>query len=70
MDIRESHIDFIKQDTQKRGEIIISEIVFFGALYQLDVQNKTTGEITTIDYSAADNVMDGYRKIEVQIEEN
>lgn len=63
MNIREKHIEFIKEDTKKRGETITSDITFFGALYQCKVKTEKSTRNKTINYSAAESVMRGYRAI-------
>lgn len=65
-DIRVQHIEFIEKDTEKRGERITSEITFFGALYQLFVKKEGDKRAKKVNYSAAENVMNGYRAISPQ----
>lgn len=64
--MREKHINFILEDTQKRGETIVSGIKFFGALYQCKVKIEGRKTNKTVNYSAADNVLSGYRAIVAQ----
>lgn len=62
-DIRLKHIRFIQEDTKQRGETIVSGIIFMGALYQCSVKKEGSKRAKTVDYSAAENVIKGYRKI-------
>lgn len=65
--MRQKHIDFILADTKERGENITSDITFFGALYQVKVKKEGDKRSKTINYSAAENVMNGYRPIRVAV---
>ena len=62
--MREQHIKFIEKDTKERGEVITSDITFFGALYQLSVKKEGSGRNKKVNYSAAKTTLSGYRKIE------
>lgn len=61
----EQHIDFIKKDLKERGEIPTSNITFFGAIYSLKVKKEGDKRAKTVTYSAAKNVLKGYRTISV-----
>jgi hypothetical protein len=61
--MRQTHIDFILSDTKSRGETIVSDITFFGALYRVKVKKEGDKRAKTVDYSAAEIVMEGYRVI-------
>jgi len=63
--MRDKHIEFIMNDTKERGETIVSNIRFAGALYQLKVKIDGSERRKTVDYSAAAQVMKGYREIKV-----
>lgn len=63
--MRQQHIDFIIKDTKERGETITSSITFFGALYQCKVKTENEKRSKTVNYSAADKVMAGYRSINI-----
>lgn len=65
--MRQQHIDFIIKDTQERGETITSDITFFGALYQCKVKTENAKRSKKANYSAAENVMQGYREIRVAV---
>lgn len=62
---RQSHIDFIKDDVAKRGETLkLTEIQFLGALYFVKVKKEPAKRYKTVVYSAAKNLLEGYRKIQ------
>lgn len=63
--MREQHIDFIKKDLKERGETPTSDITFFGAIYSLKVKKEGDKRAKTVTYSAAQNVLSGYRAISV-----
>lgn len=63
--MREQHIDFIRKDLKKRGEIPTSNITFFGAIYSLKVKKEEDKRAKTVTYSAAQNALRGYRAISV-----
>lgn len=65
--MREKHIEFIQKDTKEKGEIITSDITFFGALYQCKVKKDGDKRSKTVNYSAAESVMNGYRAIKVAV---
>lgn len=62
-ELRENHIDFIEKDTGQRGESIVSDIQFFGAIYSCRVKKDGEKRSKSVSYSAASSVMSGYRKI-------
>jgi hypothetical protein len=62
-DLRKNHFDFIENDTKQRGEIIVSDITFFGALYECRVKKQEQKKSKSVMYSAAESVMNGYRSI-------
>ena len=64
--MRQQHIDFIIKDTKERGETITSDITFFAALYQCKVKTENSKRSKGVWYSAAIDVMEGYRKIDVK----
>lgn len=61
--MRTQHLKFIEKDTNERGETIVSDITFIGALYHLKVKKEGDKRAKTIKYSAAESVMKGYRAI-------
>ncbi|GEM_PF-3358530 len=61
--MRTQHLKFIEKDTEERGEKIISDITFLGALYHLKVKKEGDKRAKTVKYSAAEKVMKGYRAI-------
>ena len=63
--MREKHIEFITKDLKERGETPISNITFFGAIYSLKVKKEGGKRAKTVTYSAAQNVLSGYRAIPV-----
>lgn len=58
-------VAFIKEDTQKNNETIVSEIKMFGALFFLRIKKEGKNRCNNIVYSAADSNTLGYRKIEI-----
>ena len=61
--MREQHIEFIRKDLKERGETPTSKVTFFGAIYELKVKKEGDKRAKTVTYSAAQNVLDGYRAI-------
>ena len=57
------HIEFIESDTKERGETIVSYITFFAAIYQCRVKKEGDKKSKSVMYSAAEEIMDGYRQI-------
>lgn len=66
MNKREQDLSFILTDTKQRGEEITSDITFLGALYQCKVKKEGENRSKTVNYSAAKDVMQGYRAINVK----
>ena len=58
---RMNHIQFIENNTKSKGEKIISDITFFAGIYYLKVNKDGKNKI--VKYSAAKNVLNGYRPI-------
>ena len=56
-------IDFIRKDLETRGEKPTSKVTFFGALFSLKVKKEGDKRAKTATYSAAKNVLPGYREI-------
>lgn len=63
--IRQQHLGFITEDLKQRGETPFSSITFFGALYQLKVMKEGEKVSKTVTYSAAERLLKGYRKIQI-----
>ncbi|PAC27836.1 hypothetical protein [Flectobacillus sp. BAB-3569] len=61
----EKHIDFILKDLKSRGEIRVSKITFFGAIYSCKVKQEGSKRAKTVTYSGAENVLKGYRPIKI-----
>jgi len=61
--MRKQHIEFIVKDLKEKGETATSSINIFGALYTLKVKKEGDKRAKTVTYSAAQNVLDGYRAI-------
>jgi hypothetical protein len=61
--MREQHIEFIRKDLKERGEVPTSKCTFFGALYMLKVKKEGDKRAKKVTYSAAKNVLSGYRAI-------
>lgn len=61
--MREKHIEFIIKDLKEKGEVATSKVTFFGALYMLKVKKEGDKRAKTVTYSAAQNVLSGYRAI-------
>jgi len=61
--VRDSHFSFIEKDTREKDEIITSDIKFFGALYFLSVKKEGDKRSKKVTYSAATNILKGYRRI-------
>lgn len=66
-DYRKKHFEFIENDTKERGETIVSDITFFAAIYECRVKKEGEKKSRSVMYSAAENVMDGYREIKVAV---
>lgn len=58
-------IAFIKEDTQKNNETIVSEIIMFGALFFLRIRKEGKSRCCSIVYSYSEIILEGYRKIEI-----
>jgi len=63
-ELRKKHFQFIENDTKKRGETIVSDISFFAAIYECCVKKEGEKISKSVMYSAAENVLDGYRQID------
>lgn len=63
MIMREQHFEYIIKDLKERGEIQISDIMFFGSIYSLKVKKEGNKRAKTVTYSAAKDVIAGYRAI-------
>lgn len=63
--MRDKHIDFILKDIYSRGEILTSEIIYVMALYQCKVKKDGAKRSIKVNYSAAESIMKGYRKITI-----
>lgn len=61
--MREKHISFIEKDLKERGETQTSKIRFLGMIYSLRVKKEGDTRAKTVTYSAAQNVLSGYRTI-------
>ena len=64
VELRKRHFKFIEKDTKKRGETIVSDISFFASIYQCEVKKEGDSKSKSVTYSAAENIMDGYRQID------
>lgn len=58
-------IDFIVKDTEKNNETIIFPVKFWGALAFVKVKKEGSLRCKGVVYSAAESLMKGYRKIEI-----
>lgn len=58
-------VEFIREDTQKKNETIVSEIQILGALFFLKIRKEGKSRCNNIVYSAAESLLEGYRKIEI-----
>lgn len=57
--------DFIKQDLVTRNETPTSDVIVFGALFTFKVKTPESKRAKTVTYSAAVNVLKGYRPIKL-----
>jgi hypothetical protein len=63
-DFAAAAITKIEKDVRDKGESIVSDITFFGAIFFLDVRDRNN-KVTAVKYSAAERIMSGYRKLVV-----
>jgi hypothetical protein len=61
--MREKHFDFIRKDLKERGETPTSPVTFLGAVYMLKVKKEGEKRAKKVVYSAAENILNGYRAI-------
>lgn len=66
-EFRDRCIEFIKNDLTKREETITSKkIIFIGVVFFLNAKKKGFKRGRQVVYSAADNVLPGYRPIHLK----
>jgi len=63
--MRTKYIEYILADTEKRGEIITSDIIFLGTLYHLYVKKEGWKRAKKIKYSAGKTILNGYREMPI-----
>lgn len=54
-------LNYIIEDLEARGEEPVSDVKFMAAIFRVDI--KKDGKISTVVYSGAEVVMNGYRKL-------